>query len=163
TVRQPLTAAGRTHPSSVIPELRSSEAESATVTQLLAPSNDNALPKRPVAAQVAPLMVPLLPLPEASAPDSPVPPSSPRARTRTAGNRVRSSRTSRQGRAEGGRVMTTSPSRVGVDERREGECMPRIGPRQRERAAGAEITRGEFSCRENSPLVGSIPTWTRTR
>ena len=46
--------------------VRSSEPASLTVTQSLIPSNDSALPYLPLAVRVAPEIVPLLPLPEAS-------------------------------------------------------------------------------------------------
>ena len=59
--------AGLTHASSVIPPARSSDAASATVTQSSTPSNDSARPKRPSATRVAPLTVPWLPRPDASA------------------------------------------------------------------------------------------------
>ena len=46
--------------------VRSREGASLTVTQSLTPSKERALPKRPWVMRLAPLMVPVLPLPEAS-------------------------------------------------------------------------------------------------
>ena len=57
---------GYTQASSVMPVVRSSDAESLMVTQSLTPSKERALPKRPWVIRVAPLMVPVLPLPEPS-------------------------------------------------------------------------------------------------
>ena len=54
---------------------KSSEVESATVTQLLTPLNDNALPNFPAVDQVVLATVPAFPLPEASATVEPVPSS----------------------------------------------------------------------------------------
>src|SRR5205809_8027754 len=82
TVSQPLITDGFTHASSVRAVDRSSELESATVTQLLVPLNDRALPYLPPAAQVAPEIVPVFPLPEASATVEPVPSSKLYAATR---------------------------------------------------------------------------------
>ena len=73
THSQPLIAVGYTHASSVMPLVRSSELESAAVTQLFAPLNDSALPYRPVAVQAAPETVPVLPLPEPSTAVVPLP------------------------------------------------------------------------------------------
>src|SRR6476469_6099673 len=68
TVRQAVpTAVGRTQPSSVMPVVRSSEFESATVTQLLVPLKLSAPPNLPAALRPAPLIAPVLPRPEASA------------------------------------------------------------------------------------------------
>src|SRR5262245_24857129 len=76
TVRQTeLSALGCTHASSVIPDVRSSEFESGTVTLSFTPSNDMALPCLPPALQRAPEMVPLFPDPDASATVEPVPSS----------------------------------------------------------------------------------------
>ena len=60
---------GRTQASSVIPVVRSSEAESGTVTNAFVPLNESALPNLPALApaQVAFVSVPLLPLPDWSA------------------------------------------------------------------------------------------------
>src|SRR3954465_7529180 len=74
-VRQPLWAAvGMIHAESVIPVVRSSEAEPATRPGPVEPLKLNAPPYRPCADQVAPpTTVPRLPLPEASAALVPVP------------------------------------------------------------------------------------------
>ena len=66
-------AVGKTHASSVNAVVRLSSAVEATVTQSLTPSKVRALPKRPWVVQVAPVMVPVCPLPEASAVLVPVP------------------------------------------------------------------------------------------
>src|SRR4030095_10805762 len=58
-------AVGRTHASSVIPFVRSSDALSGTTTTLLEPLNESACPSCPV-VQVAPLIVPLFPFPDRS-------------------------------------------------------------------------------------------------
>src|SRR5262245_37048337 len=63
TVVHGWAALGRTQASRVMPVVRSRALLSATVTQSLTPSKDSAWPKRPLAFQVAPLMVPLRPLP----------------------------------------------------------------------------------------------------
>jgi hypothetical protein len=68
----PPVAAGLTHASSVIPVVRSSDAASATVTQSSTPSNDSARPKRPSGTRVAPLTVPWLLRPDASATCAPL-------------------------------------------------------------------------------------------
>src|SRR5262245_39474208 len=74
TSRQPLDAdEGLTHASRVMPVLRSSDGASVIVTRALAPLNIRAFPNFPVDAHVAPLMVPVLPLPDASATVPPVP------------------------------------------------------------------------------------------
>src|SRR5262245_17662765 len=57
---------GYTHASSVIAAVRPSDAEFATVTCAPLPLNTSALPNLPDVVQVAPLMVPLFPLPERS-------------------------------------------------------------------------------------------------
>jgi len=68
TVRQlPETEVGLTQPISVIPVVRSSEFESATVTQSLTPSKVTAPPYLPATVATAPESVPLLLLPETSA------------------------------------------------------------------------------------------------
>src|SRR5438093_9378728 len=82
TVSQPLIAVGDTQASSVMPVVRSREAASATVTQLLTPPNDRALPYFPLVVQVAPETVPLFPLPEASAATVPAPSLKPYAATK---------------------------------------------------------------------------------
>src|SRR4051812_34962984 len=56
-------------------------AESATVTIELTPLNDSAPPKRPVGVHVAAVMLPMLPLPDASPTVAPVPSSKPHAPT----------------------------------------------------------------------------------
>jgi hypothetical protein len=68
TVRQlvPMDAVGRTHASSVRAPLRRSDAESETVTQLLDPLNESALPLRPAVVHAAFEIVPVLPFPDAS-------------------------------------------------------------------------------------------------
>src|SRR5439155_80447 len=82
TVLQPLRAVGFTHASSVIPVDRSSDAASATVTQLLTPLKLSADPKRPDVVRVAPLIVPVLLLPERSMTVAPEPSSKPYAAMR---------------------------------------------------------------------------------
>ena len=78
TSRQPDgTTVGKTQACSVIAVVKSSEAASATVTQLLVPLNTSAFPKRPAVVQVADVTTPPLPLPEASAAAVPVPSSKP--------------------------------------------------------------------------------------
>src|SRR5918992_2407284 len=72
-VRQPPSAVGFTHASSVMPVARSSEGLSGTVTQLLEPSNVSAPPNRPIGAQPVAVAVPWLPNPEASATVAPAP------------------------------------------------------------------------------------------
>src|SRR3954463_2125625 len=62
---QPLSAVGLIHASSVIAVVRSSDAASGTVTQSLMPLNDNAVPYFP-AVHAAPVMVPVLPVPDTS-------------------------------------------------------------------------------------------------
>jgi hypothetical protein len=67
TVRQTLPSElGRTQASSVSPVVRSSDAESATVTRLLEPLKLSALPNFPLLVHVAPLTVPLLAFPDRS-------------------------------------------------------------------------------------------------
>src|SRR5437867_3080842 len=72
---QPLKTDGLTHASSVMPAVRSRSLASATVTQSLTPSKDNAAPFLPAVDQEAPEMVPVCALPDASAVDVPVPSS----------------------------------------------------------------------------------------
>ena len=85
TVRQALSPrVGRTQASRVMPVFRSSVAASATVTQSLTPSKLSALPFFPV-VQVAPEMVPALPLPERSASVVPEPASNEYAATGVGG------------------------------------------------------------------------------
>jgi hypothetical protein len=82
TARYPLDEEGLTHASMVMPVVRSRLAASAIVTQLVVPLNESALPKRPELFQVAPLIVPVLPLPDASAVVGPLPSLKPYAATR---------------------------------------------------------------------------------
>ncbi len=58
-----------------MPLEKSSDAESAIVTQSLTPSNDSAFPFLPAVVQVGPESVPLLAEPELSATDVPEPAS----------------------------------------------------------------------------------------
>ena len=67
TVSHPLIAVGYTHASRVMAPVRSREVASATVTQSLTPSNDNAPPYFPPVVQAAPEIVPVFPFPERSA------------------------------------------------------------------------------------------------
>ena len=73
THSQPLIVEGLTQASMVRAVVRSSELASLTVTQLLRPLNDRALPYLPLVVQVALASVPVLLLPEASATVEPVP------------------------------------------------------------------------------------------
>ena len=73
TVRQLPSAEGRTHASSVIAFVRSSEFASGVVTQSLTPSKLSAEPYRPAAFQVAPDTVPVLPAADESAAVEPEP------------------------------------------------------------------------------------------
>src|SRR4051794_1910727 len=82
THSHPLIAVGLTHASSVIPPVRSNEAESGTLTQLLTPLNDTALPNFPVADHVALASVPLFPRPLMSAGGGPGPSLTPHPPTR---------------------------------------------------------------------------------
>src|SRR5919201_2321283 len=74
------SAVGRTQASTVEPVVRSSEAESATVTRSLTPSNESARPCLPVTRE-APEIVPALPRPELSATVEPDASSKPQAPT----------------------------------------------------------------------------------
>src|SRR6266536_1558726 len=85
TVRQPFAVDGFTHASNVMPVVRSKLAESFTVTQLLAPLKDKALPKRPDVLHVAPVIVPVLLLPDRSVTAVPLPSLNAYAATRTRG------------------------------------------------------------------------------
>ena len=81
--RQPVAAtAGRTHASSVIPDVNRNAAASATVTRELDPLNDNAFPNLPAADHAAFATVPVRPFPDASTTDTPDPASNPYAATR---------------------------------------------------------------------------------
>src|SRR6476620_7083995 len=83
TVRQSApTAVGWTHASSVMPVVRSRLFASGTVTQLLVPLKLSAPPNLPAALCVAPVIVPVLLWPEASAAVVPVVSSKPQAPTR---------------------------------------------------------------------------------
>jgi hypothetical protein len=66
------SAVGYTQASSVIPFVRSSEAESATSTRSFTPSKESAEPKRP-GAHVAPETAPALPRPDESSTAVPAP------------------------------------------------------------------------------------------
>jgi hypothetical protein len=68
-----LVAVGYTHASNVIPVVTCNEAESGTVTRELKPLKDKALPYLPAVVHVAPLIVPLFPLPETSFTIMPLP------------------------------------------------------------------------------------------
>ena len=76
----PLSAVGLIHASSVMPVVRSRELASLTDTQSSMPSNESACPKRP-AVQMAPEIVPVLPLPEMSVAVVPLPSLNPYAAT----------------------------------------------------------------------------------
>src|SRR5215813_9804878 len=76
-----VTAEGLTHASSVIPLDSCSEAALGTVTTAFVPLNDSALPYLPDVAQVAPVIVPVFPLPDASVTIVPDPSSNPYAAT----------------------------------------------------------------------------------
>ena len=65
-----------------MPVVRSRLSASGTVTQSLTPSKLSAPPNLPAAVRVAPLIVPVLPRPEASAAVVPVVSSKPQAPTR---------------------------------------------------------------------------------
>ena len=86
TVRQPPSAEGRTHASSVIPVVKSSEFASGTVTQSLTPSKLNAEPNRPAPLHTGPEIEPTFPFPEESAALEPDPASNPYAATRPTPN-----------------------------------------------------------------------------
>ena len=76
TVRQPTpVAVGRTHASSVIAVVRSSEATSATVTQLELPLNESAPPYLPAVVHAVFVATPSLLLPDVSRTDVPRPSS----------------------------------------------------------------------------------------
>src|SRR4051812_48939991 len=77
-----LAAVGYTQASRVMPDDSRSRALSATVTQLLVPLNDRALPYFPAVTQVAPEIAPVSPLPAASAAAAPAPSSNPYAATK---------------------------------------------------------------------------------
>jgi hypothetical protein len=73
---------GKSHASSVIPVVRSSEFESLTVTRALVPLKDKAFPYFPEVVQVAVPIVPVFPLPDASVTIVPKPSLKPYAATR---------------------------------------------------------------------------------
>ena len=79
---------GYTHASSVIPVVNCSDAESLTVTNALVPLNVKAFPYLPEVVQVAPLIVPLFPLPDTSFTTVPLPSLNPYAATRQASELV---------------------------------------------------------------------------
>src|SRR5688572_26886194 len=81
-------AVGLTQAESVIPLVRSRSFASAMVTQSLTPSNESAPPFLPVADHVAPVIVPVCPLPVASAAVGPVPASNDQAATSPVGGGV---------------------------------------------------------------------------
>src|SRR5919201_3362826 len=62
-----VTADGFTHASSVMPPVRRNDGASLTVTRALVPLNTSALPNFPAVVQVAPVIVPVLLLPDESA------------------------------------------------------------------------------------------------
>ena len=66
TVRHPPALDGRTHASTVIPDDRSNELESGTVTQSFTPSKLNPDPNRPAILHTAPDTVPTFPRPDES-------------------------------------------------------------------------------------------------
>ena len=76
-------ASGRTHASNVIPDVKSNDAESATVTQSSTPSNDNARPNRPPVTRAAPDTVPTFPRPDESVTAAPETSSKPNPMTRS--------------------------------------------------------------------------------
>ena len=78
----PLVAVDRIQASSVMPAVRLSRLLEATVTQLLVPLKLSALPNLPCGVQVAPAIVPVCPLPDASVTLAPLPWSNPYAATR---------------------------------------------------------------------------------
>ena len=83
TVLKSPPAFGRTHASSVIPVVRSSEFESATVAAAFEPLNESALPNLPEPRPAHAVLesVPLLPFPDRSAVVIPTPSSKPYAAT----------------------------------------------------------------------------------
>jgi hypothetical protein len=66
-------AVGYTHASKVIADVTFNDADPAMLTRLLTPLKSNALPYLPEGVHVAPLIVPVFPLPDASATVVPVP------------------------------------------------------------------------------------------
>src|SRR3954470_23645754 len=77
-----LSPDGLTQASSVIPVVKLSDAESTMFTSALDPLNESAPPYFPALDQVAPLIVPELPLPEESATVVPAPSLNPSESTR---------------------------------------------------------------------------------
>src|SRR5438094_8447086 len=77
-----LTLLGYTHASRVIPLVNCSDAAFLMVTKALVPLNVKALPYLPEVVHVAPLIVPLFSLPDASFTTVPLPSSNPYAPTR---------------------------------------------------------------------------------
>ena len=81
-VRHPLCAAvGWIHADSVIAVLTFSDADPGIATRLFVPLKLSAAPYRPLVVHVAPLIVPVLPFPEASATVGPLPSLKPYAAT----------------------------------------------------------------------------------
>ena len=114
TVRQPPSRDGRTHASTVIPDERSSEAESGIVTQSLTPSKLNADANRPDELHVAPDTVPLFPRPEESATVAPEPALNPYAATSpdVGGGGGGGAGTTAVASAEGGPMLPAASSAV---------------------------------------------------
>ena len=77
-----LTVVGYTHASNVIPLVNCSDGALLMVTKALVPLKLNAFPYLPEVVHVAPLIVPLFPLPDASFTTVPLPSSNPYAATR---------------------------------------------------------------------------------
>jgi hypothetical protein len=77
-----LTVVGYTHASNVIPLVNCSDGALLIVTKALVPLKVNAFPYLPEVVHVAPLIVPLFPLPDASFTTVPLPSSNPYAATR---------------------------------------------------------------------------------
>src|SRR5882672_412179 len=80
-VAPPLSAVGYSQASSVMPVVRSKSGASLIVTQLFMPLKDRAVPALPVVTQEAPVITPLLPLPDASLTVAPLPSLNPYAAT----------------------------------------------------------------------------------
>jgi hypothetical protein len=78
-----LTVVGYTHASNVIPLVNCSDGALLMVTRAPVPLKLNAFPYLPEVVHVAPLIVPLFPLPDASFTTVPLPSSNPYAATRS--------------------------------------------------------------------------------